>query len=114
VRRLTVGGRAWGWRVRRDGAPYPGHVIVRVWADGQGGGAAKLDVRVRFDDPWLNYGPMITAPPDRAAEVFATAPVTPKLVAAAITQALAAGWDPDARGTTTAATWDGERLTLDA
>ncbi|MFI2652238.1 hypothetical protein [Micromonospora fulviviridis] len=45
-----------------------------------------------FDDPWLNYGPIITAPSDRVAEVFALEPVTPRLVAGLIQQAVAAGW----------------------
>ena len=45
-----------------------------------------------FDDPWLNYGPIITAPSGRVAEVFALTPVTPRLVAGLIQAALAAGW----------------------
>ncbi len=114
VRRLTTLGRRWGWKVRPDGAPYPGHVIVRIWPDGAGGAAARLDVRIRFDDPWLDFGPMITVPPDRQDEVFARDPVTPRLVAAAIAQALAAGWDPSVRGTTRAAHSDAGALVIDA
>jgi len=79
-------------RVRRERVSYPGHVVVSIWLESERGGAAKLRGRVRFDDPWLNYGPM-TAPPERFAEVFATAPATPNRVAAAIEQALALGWD---------------------
>ncbi len=75
MRRLTVAGRRWGWSLRREREIYPGHVVVSIWLESERGGAAKLVVRVRFDDPWLNYGPMITAPPERFAEVFATAPV---------------------------------------
>ncbi|GAB3136378.1 hypothetical protein GCM10027290_00020 [Micromonospora sonneratiae] len=51
-----------------------------------------------FDDPWLNYGPIITAPADRVAEAFALAPVTPQLVARVIQAALAAGWQVDGGG----------------
>jgi hypothetical protein len=104
IRQITTCGRTWEWRVRRDGPPYPGHVIVRIWPRGAGGDAARLDVRVRFDDPWLNFGPIVTAPADTVAEAFQLAPVTPRLVATAIAQALARQWDPDVRGTTT--TWD--------
>jgi hypothetical protein len=114
MRTLTVAGRRWGWSIRREREIYPGHVVVSIWLESERGGAAKLVVRVRFDDPWLNYGPMITAPPERFAEVFATAPVTPKRVAAAIEQALALGWDPLARGTITPAHLEGDVLRLTA
>src|SRR5262249_13216662 len=111
IRRITTCGRIWAWRVRPEKGPaYPGHVIVRIWPRGGGGTAARLDVRVRFDDPWLNYGSIITAPAARVAEVFQSTPVTSRLVAAAIAQALAREWDPDARGTTT--TWDWQDGTL--
>jgi len=114
MRKLTVAGRSWGWSIRRERVGYPGHVVVTIWLASERGGAAKLCVRVRFDDPWLNYGPMITTPPERFAEVFATTPVTPKRVAAAIEQALALGWDPLARGTTTPAHFEGEVFRLTA
>jgi hypothetical protein len=80
-------------------------VLVRVWPHGAGGNAARLDVRVRFDDPWLNFGPIITAPTARVTGVFQLAPVTPRLVAAAIAQALVRNWDPDVRGTITTWAW---------
>lgn len=57
-----------------------------------------MEVRVAFDDPWLNYGPIITAPSDRVAEAFAVAPVTPRLVAELIRAALATGWQVDRDG----------------
>lgn len=93
---------------------YPGHVVVSIWLESERGGAAKLVLRVRFDDPWLNYGPMITALPESFAEVFATAPITPKRVAAAVEQALALGWDPLARGTITPAHLEGDVLRFTA
>jgi hypothetical protein len=96
IRRITACGRKWAWRVRPDGPSYPRHVLVRIWPRGAGGDAARLDVGVRFDDPWLNFGPIVTAPAARVAEVFQLTPVTPRLVAAAIAQALARHWDPDA------------------
>lgn len=105
IRRITACGRKWAWRVRPDGPSYPGHVLVRIWPRGAGGDAARLDVRVRFDDPWLNFGPIVSVPAAKVAEVFQLAPVTPRLVADAIAQALARHWDPDARGTTTTWAW---------
>jgi hypothetical protein len=111
IRRITACGRMWAWRVRPDVQTYPGYVLVRIWPRGAGGDAARLDVRVRFDDPWLNFGPIVTAPAARVAEVFQLAPVTPRLVAAAIAQALARNWNPDARGTTTTWGWRDGALT---
>ncbi|MEH1164020.1 hypothetical protein V6V47_01385 [Micromonospora sp. CPCC 205539] len=75
----------------------PGHVVVRVWHPDPGRGIG-LEALVDFDDPWLNFGPIITAPPDRAAEVFALAPVTPELVARLIRTALADGWQVNGGG----------------
>lgn len=100
----------WAWRVRPDGVSYPGHVLVRIWPLGAGGNAARLDVRVRFDDPWLNLGPSVAAPAANGGEALRLTPVTPRLVAAAIEQALARSWDPDAPGTTTTWAWHGGAL----
>ncbi|MEU0551020.1 hypothetical protein [Micromonospora sp. NPDC005979] len=66
----------------------PGHVVVRVW-DVDGGQDVRLEERVAFDDPWLNYGPIITTDPERVVEVFALEPVTPRLVERLIREALA-------------------------
>ncbi|MFF4810318.1 hypothetical protein ACFY03_19120 [Micromonospora chersina] len=86
-RRIRVDGVDYRWTVRHAD---PGHVVVRVWHAATP--VAGLEVLVAFDDPWLNFGPIITAPSDRVAEVFALEPVTPRLVAALIQAAVAAGW----------------------
>ncbi|MFG3713636.1 hypothetical protein [Micromonospora sp. NPDC047730] len=86
-RRIRVDGLDYRWMVSHVD---PGHVVVRVWHIATRG--SQLEVQVAFDDPWLNFGPIITAPADRVAEVFALAPVTPRLVAELIQAALAAGW----------------------
>lgn len=70
-----------------------------MWRDGRPRGRA-IAVRVRFDDPWLNFGPMLTTPTDRRSTVWATEPVTPRHVAAMIRGARAHGWDPSAAVTT--------------
>ncbi|MEU5942398.1 hypothetical protein ABZ807_25180 [Micromonospora sp. NPDC047548] len=87
-RRIRVDDVDYRWMVRHVD---PGHVVVKVWHIATRRGT-QLEVRVAFDDPWLNYGPIITAPSDRVAEVFALAPVTPQLVAGLIQAALPAGW----------------------
>ncbi|NBE79869.1 hypothetical protein [Micromonospora rubida] len=93
-RMIRVDGVDYQWVVRHVDA---GHVAVMVRHIATGRGT-QLEVQVAFDDPWLNYGPIITAPPDRVAEVFALAPVTPQLVAELIQAALAAGWQVDGVG----------------
>ncbi|MFJ6381624.1 hypothetical protein ACIQI7_16725 [Kitasatospora sp. NPDC092039] len=92
-RRIHVDGRDYRWVVRFHDAE---HVVVRIWPDRRSGRRVEL-VR-RFDDPWLNYGTLLTAPADRVAEVFNLAPVTPFLAATLVRAALAAGWHPDQPG----------------
>ncbi|MFG1881702.1 hypothetical protein [Micromonospora sp. NPDC049102] len=66
----------------------PGHVVVRVWGV-DSSQDIRLEARVAFDDPWRNYGPIITTDPERVAEVFASDPITPRLVERLIRAALA-------------------------
>jgi hypothetical protein len=96
------------WSVRQVD---PGHVVVKVW-HGASGRRTPLEVRVAFDDPWLNYGPIITAPAERVTEVFALEPVTPGLVAGLIRAALAEGWQVHGDGVPLRfeLSRDGERL----
>ncbi|WP_433004158.1 hypothetical protein [Kribbella sp. CA-294648] len=109
VRKLTVDDIDYQWVVR----PLdPGHVVVRVWRRGPVR-HRQLEVRVAFDDPWLNYGPIITTPQDRRAEVFDLTPVTSALVARLVRLGLAAGWESESRGQSLRFDLDGtrERLT---
>ncbi|MEV7770999.1 hypothetical protein [Kitasatospora sp. NPDC086791] len=103
-RRIHVDGRDYRWVVRFRDAE---HVVVRAWLDPGGPGdpgnppgrpGRPLEVARRFDDPWLNFGDLLTVPADRIAEVFQLAPVTPALTAALIRAGLAAGWRPDEPG----------------
>ncbi|MFI8456149.1 hypothetical protein [Kitasatospora sp. NPDC085464] len=126
-RRIHVDGRDYRWTVRSRDA---GHVVVRVWPDtpecagrcegsedvggrsrsrlGRTGGAGRpLEVTLRFDDPWLHYGVLLTAPAERIAEVFQLAPVTPALTAALVRAGLAAGWRPEQPGAPRRFTMDG-------
>jgi hypothetical protein len=109
IRSIVVDGIGYRWAV---GAVDPGHVRVTVWHDVRRGGGA-LEILVAFDDPWLNFGPIITAPPGRAAEVLQLNPVVPALVAKLIRQAVHAGWQAQRNGTTRLRlTSDRERLEL--
>jgi hypothetical protein len=91
IRNIIVDDVAYRWTV---GQVDPGHVKVKVWRDRPDHGGV-LEVVATFDDPWLNYGPIITAPAGRAAEVFDLNPITPALVATVVRQALDAGWQAD-------------------
>jgi hypothetical protein len=107
IRRIVVEGVAYRWTV---GLVDPGHVKVKVWRDGPEPGG-PLEVKATFDDPWLNYGPIITAPAGRAAEVFELNPIEPALVAKIVRRALDAGRQPPDSGTTRLhLTRDRERL----
>ncbi|MFC4149865.1 hypothetical protein ACFO0M_26745 [Micromonospora mangrovi] len=93
-RSIHVDGVDYRWTVRRIDA---GHVSCRVWPVPPGAGC-RFEVRLAFDDPWLNFGPIITTPADRVAEAFALTPVTPQLVAELIQAVLAAGAQADEGG----------------
>ncbi len=92
IRQITVGMTRYVWVVRRLDES---HVILRVWSAERNRRDRPLEVRVRYDDPWLNYGPILTAPPDRREHVFQLVPVTPGMVRETIEAAVAMGWGPD-------------------
>lgn len=94
-RAIVVDGSPYRWVVRRSSVDWPGFATLVVWRPRSG---RPLHVRLRWDDPWLNYGPMLTTPPERFDEVWANEPITPSRVADQVRAALAAGWDPDERG----------------
>lgn len=107
-RRIKVDGVDYQWVVRPVDA---GHVVVRVWRMGAVR-RRQLEVRLAFDDPWLNFGPIITAPKDRVAEVFALSPVTSALTARLVRLGLAAGWQTDSQGRPMSFTLDRTRREL--
>ena len=95
VRTISVDGVSYIWRVKRLD---PQHLLLRVWPAQKAGARQELQARVRFDDPWLNYGPLITTPPERVAEIFVLDPITPSRVRSLILAALKAGWQPNQGG----------------
>lgn len=86
-----VDGAPHRYQVVPDGTDAPGFVQVRVWP-GDDRSGPPVCVRVRFDDPWRNYGTLLTAPADRIQDVFALQPMTPGRIAALVRAAHATGW----------------------
>ena len=93
---IHVDGTRYGYTVRFTNQ---GHVTVGIWQE-EPDRRSQLRVLVRFDDPWIHYGIILTAPPERVAEVFTFKPVSPSLVEGLIRAGIAAGWQPGSRGAT--------------
>lgn len=91
LRRIIVEATPYAWIVARID---PHYLVLRVWAEERERRDHPLEVRLRYDDPWLNYGPVITAPRESVAEIFQLEPVTPGMVRRIIEAAVAAGWGP--------------------
>ena len=105
VRTISVAGVSYVWSVKRLDAHY---LLLRVWSAQKAHGHQELQVRVRFDDPWLHYGPLLTAPPERIAEVFVLDPITPSSVRSTILAALKAGWQPNQADKALVFEWQGD------
>jgi hypothetical protein len=88
-RKIVIGSTRYAWVVRRVDAQ---HLVLRVWPGDRQRKAFPLEVRLRFDDPWLNFGEILAAPSASRADVFQLSPVTPRMVREAIEGAMAAGW----------------------
>ena len=93
LRPISIDGVNYVWRVRHLD---PQHVRLSVWLAQKASTNRELRVLVRFDDPWLNYGPIITAPPERVRDVFVLELLTPARVRQIILAALHMGWLPNA------------------
>ncbi len=108
MRTIAVDGISYGWSIKRRD---PHSLVLRVWPAQKALGRQELQVQVRFDDPWLNYGPLLTAPPERIAEVFALEPLTPSRVRSVILAARKSGWQPGQGGKPLTFAWrDDARL----
>jgi hypothetical protein len=102
LRPIAIDGVNYVWRVRHLD---PQHVRLSVWLAQKSRTNRELRVLVRFDNPWLNYGPIITAPPERVYDVFVLEPLTPARVRQIILAALHMGWLPNAGGPPLALEW---------
>ncbi len=88
-RKIVIDNTRYAWVVRRVDAQ---HLVLRVWPGERTRKDFPLEVRLRFDDPWLNFGEILVAPPASRGDVFQLAPVTPRTVRETIEAAKAAGW----------------------
>ena len=83
TRQIVVDGQTYIWGVTEISF---NQVCLKVWSPEEK--IPWLLVRYRFDDPWLQYGPIITATPEQREKHFQLQPMQPKRVAEIIKQAL--------------------------
>jgi hypothetical protein len=96
-RKIHVAGEDYLWVISRTHTGYPGYVTLKVFSPMNRAGQ-RVEVRFRFDDPWLNYGPMISTARERFSQIWALQPVTPGQVAQVIEAARKKGWRPADKG----------------
>lgn len=96
-RKIHVAGEDYLFVIRRSHDGYPGYVMLKVFSPLNRSGQ-RIEVRFRFDDPWMNYGPMISTPRERFSKIWAVDPVTPGQVAQVIEVARNKGWHPTQKG----------------
>ncbi|WP_431688756.1 hypothetical protein [Hahella sp. NBU794] len=87
-----------------------GYLRLTIWLSYNK--SQKLIVIMRFDDPWLNFGPVIACPPEKAAELFELRPITPGEVRTVIESALERGWPASAKSHETLFEWNRDSQTL--
>ena len=81
IREIRVSNRTFLWRVVPTS---PNYVCVRIWNKGEKR-RPWLQVRCRFDDPWLHFGELISGDPQSIKKYFRLDPITPRLVQEFIT-----------------------------
>ncbi|MEM7553709.1 MAG: hypothetical protein AAF378_06350 [Cyanobacteria bacterium P01_A01_bin.84] len=77
IRKILVDNREYFWIVSPIDQNY---IYLKVWFSGRKT-IPWIKVKYRFDDPWLNYGLLITCNSEQIAQNFQLNPVQPKLVA---------------------------------
>lgn len=102
IRKINVKGIEYCWSVRSKNIDL---IHLGIWSTKVSG--QKLNIKLKFDDPWLNYGPMISSnDPEALKKAFNTKPIAPKEVSDIIQSALEFGWQPDVKGTELYLVWD--------
>ncbi|HEY7126787.1 MAG TPA: hypothetical protein VH540_22810 [Ktedonobacterales bacterium] len=107
LRRIQVNDTVYAWQVSSLDAQ---HVLLEVALAQHKHWDRGLHVRVRFDDPWRNYGPLISGDPERIAQAFVLRPVTPGLVRQIILEARAQGWQPETAQRAWQGAWTRENM----
>ena len=94
-RTITVYNHRYHWTVSLKLYPKShDHVHVAIWSAQIKG--QKLNLQLRYDDPWLNFGPIITcSEPKRLQSAFERLSVTPAEIRKLILAALENGWTPE-------------------
>jgi hypothetical protein len=94
IRKLVMENESFSWTVMpKLSCRQSDYVYVGIWLTGHNG--QKLNVKIRFDDPWLNFGEMITCrDKDNFNQIFETRPITPSIVRKIISIALDNDWTP--------------------
>jgi hypothetical protein len=89
LRKMQIDNQAFLYRVTSLNAHW---VKLKIWSASQGSKNNLIQVRLRFDDPWLNL-PELYLSSSEERNQFALEPITPKQVRQIIEAAIAAGWD---------------------
>lgn len=101
-RNIKVDNAEYCWTVKSKNVDL---LHIGIWqkiATGQ-----KLNIKLKFDDPWLNYGPIITCnDPGRIRDVLELRPITPTIIKSLIDAALEFGWEPSLKGAELYLVWD--------
>ena len=110
TRDIVVRDLKFGYVISEEDATFPGQLRVKVWSTETKSGQ-KLELRVRFDDLWLNMKEL-TATRDIKIEKseFEFRPVTPSEVRKMIEWCLGFGWTPSYDGKPLKLDWCRQRL----
>ncbi len=111
-RKIHVAGEDYLWVVNRTHTGYPGYVTFKIFS-AQNRAGQRVEVRVRFDDPWLNYGPMISTDREQFSKIWALNPVTPGQVAQVIEAVRKKDWHPLEKGAPLRFRFEGDALVED-
>ena len=98
-RTITVNGCRYHWTVNLKLYPKShDRIHVAIWSAQIRG--QKLNLQLRYDDPWLNFGPIITCnEPKKLQSAFELRSVTPAEIRKLILAALESGWTPEKTAT---------------
>ena len=77
VRKIVVAEKEYTWLVSKID---PNHVRLKVWK-GKSTSIPWFQVHYRFDDPWLNFGEIVSVYSKYVMQHFQLKPIQPKLVA---------------------------------
>lgn len=89
LRQITIDANVYLWNVQYLD---PDHVLLKVWLRDRPRRDFPLEVRIPFTDPWLNFGELLSTPPERRDELFQLEPIQAQNVRDIIEAAQKLGW----------------------